>query len=96
MTDRAVQTGSHFGKRRLRARRGKGSHVELADSSSWEISPGHEIYTDHWVLDCEVTVVPGDVQGYPYDLINLQTGERVAAKYLGFTNPDLGWRLVDE
>ena len=97
MTDGALETGrSHLGKRRMRARREKGSLVELADSSHWEVSPGHQIYTDHWALDAEVTVVPGEAHGYPYDLINLDSGERVPAKYLGFANPDLGWNLVDE
>jgi hypothetical protein len=97
MMDGALERGrAHLGKRRLRARREKGALVELADSSNWAISPGHEIYTDHWVVDAEVTVVPGEIDEYPFDLINLQSGERVPAKYIGFANPDLGWQLLDE
>ena len=97
MTDGSLEKGrAHLGRRRLRARREKGSLVELADSSRWEISPGHEIYTDHWVVDAEVTVVPGEIDDYPFDLINLESGERVPAKYIGFTNPKLGWNLLDE
>jgi hypothetical protein len=87
---------SHLGKGRLRSKREKGSLVELADSSHWEVSPGHEIFTDHWIADTEVTVVPGDQSGYPFDLINLRSGERVPAKYLGYSDPELGWSLVDE
>lgn len=87
---------THLGKGRFRARREKGSLVELADSSHWEVLPGHEIYTEHWAEDTEVTVVPGEVQGYPFDLINLKSGERVPAKYIGFANPALGWSLLDE
>jgi len=97
MMDGALERGrAHLGKRRLRAHREKGKLVELADSSNWAISPGHEIYTDHWVIDAEVTVVPGEIDEYPFDLINLQSGERVPAKYIGFANPDLGWQLLDE
>ena len=97
MTDGTLERGrSHLGRRRMRARREKGSLLELADSSHWAVSPGHEIYTEHWALDTEVTVVPGEVREYPFDLINLESGERVPAKYLGFANPELGWNLVDE
>jgi hypothetical protein len=97
MTEGSLEVGrTHLGKRRLRARREQGSLVELADSSHWEVSPGHEIFTGHWTVDAEVTVVPGEMPDYPYDLINLETGERVPAKYIGFANPDLGWQLVDD
>jgi len=87
---------SHMGRGRVRARRERGSVVELADSSQWAVSPGHEIFTEHWIADTEITVVPGGESGYPFDLINIKSGERVPAKYVDFTNPELGWSLVDE
>ena len=63
MTEVSPERGrSHLGRRKIRARREKGSLVELADSSYWEVSPGHEIYTGHWKEDTEVTVVPGDLR----------------------------------
>ena len=87
---------AHLGKGRFRARLEQGGLVELADKSHWQVSPDHEIYTEHWIEDTEVTVVPGEVLDYPFDLINLRSGERVPAKYIGFANPKLGWSLIDE
>lgn len=84
------------GAGRMRARREHGKLIELEDSSSWQISPDHEIYTEHWTPESEITVVPGSYTGYPYDLINLNNGDRVPAKYLGFSDADFGWSLVDD
>jgi hypothetical protein len=84
------------GRRRLRSPRDKGALVELEDSSHWQVSPGHEIFTEHWSPQTEITIVPGDYAEFPYDLINLKNGERVPAKYLGYADPDFGWSLVDD
>ena len=87
---------THVGRCRVRAKRDRGSRIELDDRSHWEVPAGHEIFTRHWVTEAEVTVVPGDFSGYPYDLINLESGERVPARYLGDFDVSLGWSLVDE
>lgn len=97
MSEELERTYPRVGRGRLRARlEGQDNLLELEDSSHWEVSPGHEVFTKHWFPDTEITVVPGDLSGYPYDLINLESGERVAAKYLGFVKPQLGWRLADD
>jgi hypothetical protein len=83
------------GRGRLRAKRESGTLIELEDRSQWAIPPGHEIYTQHWSDAAEVTVVPGDFAGYPYDLINMTSGDRVPARYLGYGDPALGWSFIE-
>jgi hypothetical protein len=85
-----------IGRGRLRATHESGSLVELQDSSRWLVPTGHEIYTRTWTDESEVTVVPGDFAGYPYDLIHASSGDRVPARYLGYGSADLGWSLLDE
>jgi len=96
MQEELEPTHPRVGRGRLRAKRESGALIELEDSSHWAISPGHEIYTQHWGDTAEVTVVPGDFAGYPYDLINVDSGDRVPARYLGYANPAFGWNLLDD
>jgi hypothetical protein len=72
---------------RLSAQYAQGSLLELEDRSRWEILPGHEVFTSHWVPRARITVVPGNVPGYPYDLINTESGDRVPARYRGLPAP---------
>jgi hypothetical protein len=65
----------------------RGSLLELEDQSRWEVLPGHEIFTAHWVPRARVTVVPGNVPGYPYDLINTESGDRVPVRSRGIPAP---------
>ena len=80
------------GVRRFKAVHRKGSLIELEDESRWEVLPGQEMFTNHWVPDTEITVVPGGYRGYPYDLINAKSGDRVPARFKG---PHHGWTLID-
>ncbi len=50
------------GAQRFKSRHKKGKVIEMQDRSQWEISPGHEVFTDHWTQETNITVVPG---GYP-------------------------------
>lgn len=81
------------GVRRLKSRLRRGKLIELQDDSRWEVSPGYEIFTDHWQADTDITVVPGGVPDYPYDLINPDSGERVPARFNGIMRQ--GWDLID-
>ena len=62
------------GVRRFKGRRKRGQYVEFQDSTQWEISPGHEIFTEHWAPGSDITVVPGGFPDYPFDLINADSG----------------------
>jgi hypothetical protein len=83
------------GVRRLKSRLQHGALIELHDNSRWEISPGHEVFTDHWTTDSAITVVPGGYPSYPYDLINATSGERVPARYRGVVSRPARWRVIE-
>ena len=69
-----------LGVRNLRACYQHGKLVELGDRTTWTISPGHEVLTQRWHRPCRITVVPGAYSGYPYDLINHESGDKVPAR----------------
>jgi hypothetical protein len=69
-----------LGTREFRGSYQKGRLIELADHTMWRIPPGHEVFTLRWNRPSRVTVVPGAFAGYPYDLINHESGEKVPAK----------------
>ena len=81
------------GVRRLKTRRKQGKLVELQDGTQWEVSPGHEILTEHWTPECNITVVPGGLPEYPFDLINSESGDRIPVRYRG--RAGAGWHMVD-
>ena len=53
------------GVSRFKSRNKKGKWIELQDSSQWEIPPGHEVFTDHWTSESNITVVPGATRAMP-------------------------------
>jgi hypothetical protein len=83
------------GVRRFKKRRKKGKLVELQDNTEWEVSPGHEIFTEHWTAESDITVVPGGFPEYPFDLINAESGDRVPARYRGLAPSARGWKITD-
>jgi hypothetical protein len=93
MGERAGRSFPSVGILRFTARYEGGSLIELEDHSRWEISPGHEIYTLHWVPQARITVVPGEIPDYPYDLINAESGDRVPARHKGIPSR---WTLRDD
>ncbi len=80
MADRVGNRGRQLGIREFRACYQRGLLVELADHSVWRISPGHEIFTRRWAKPTRITVVPGADSGYPYELINNDSGDKVPAR----------------
>jgi hypothetical protein len=87
----------HLGARRLKSRHRRGKVVELQDNSRWEVCPGHEVLTDDWKPEVDITVVPGSgaYPAHPYDLINTETGDRVPAQFRGHASVPGGWRMTD-
>jgi hypothetical protein len=85
------RTGVH----RFRSRHKKGKVIELQDNSLWEISPGHEMFADHWNQETDITVVPGGYPSYPYDLIDPKQGDRVPARFRGIALEASNWRMLD-
>ena len=83
------------GAQRFKSRHKKGKVIELQDSSQWEILPGHEVFTDHWTSETDITVVPGGYPDYPYDLINAKSGDRVPARYRGIALGASSWQMID-
>ena len=71
---------SRVGIKKFKARYQHGRLVELDDSSMWKIPPGHEVFVEEWTGESDITVVPGDYTGYPYDLINVRSGHKVPAR----------------
>ena len=80
MAGRTGDGNRQSGVREFRACYQRGLLVELADHSIWRISPGHEIFTSRWAKPTRITVVPGANTGYPYDLINHDSGDKVPAR----------------
>jgi hypothetical protein len=83
------------GVRRFKHRLKHGSVIELQDNSRWEIVPGHEVFTDHWTTEADITVVPGGYPDYPFDLINSLSGDRVPARYRGVASGPARWRMTE-
>jgi hypothetical protein len=94
MAQRDGRTYPGVGILRFSAVYDSGSLIELEDHSRWEVLPGNEVFTTHWVPRCAITVVPGSLSDYPYDLINPESGDRVPARFKGV--PGSGWRLLEE
>lgn len=84
-----------LGRKTLSGKLEGGRVLEMSDRSRWQVQPDHEMYTEHWSDRSVLTVVPGGYGEYPYDLIHRERGDRVPARYLGYRNPELGWRLSD-
>ncbi len=95
MAELPVANGAPVGPHRLKTRHQRGSILEFQDRSRWEISPGHEIFTNHWAPESDITIVPGGFPEYPYDLINPKSGDRVPARFCGNAESVARWRLID-
>ncbi len=59
-----------------------GKMIKLEDGSLWEISAMSRIDTMLWLPTESITVTEGDTPGYPYMLVNTDSGESAAAKLL--------------
>jgi hypothetical protein len=94
MAKRDGESHPSIGILRVASLHESGSLIELEDESRWEVSPGNELFTTHWSPRSRITVVPGGVASYPYDLINPESGDRVAARPID--PPGTGWSLVED
>ena len=80
MASEAGKTDPVLGTRKLRGCFQHGRLIELVDRSTWTVPPGHEVFTRLWHRPSRITVVPGAYTGYPYDLINHDSGDKVPAR----------------
>ena len=80
MARAAGESDPVLGIRKLKACYQQGKLIELGDRSTWRVPPGHEVLTRLWRTRTRITVVPGGFSGYPYDLINHMSGDKVPAR----------------
>jgi hypothetical protein len=60
-----------------------GSSIVLDDGSRWLVSPVGSYATVLWRVADRLTVLTGNVSGYPYQLIDVRDGSSAPARFLG-------------
>ena len=60
-----------------------GSAIVLDDGSRWLVTPVGSYATVLWHLADRITVLTGNVSGYPYQLFDARDGSSAPARYLG-------------